>query len=621
MKILIIPFKLAAITAAVILLQFLPCSESHGAQQLLARVTVESDDVYIGQPFFMRITIIGSTDTERPDLSGLRDFNVRFRGGTNNSSHSVSIINGKVTRNVKREYIYNYTLTPLRSGVLEIPSISVRAEDRVLNTNSVRINVKEPQETEDFKLRLRLSENSCYVGEPVLLNVTWYLRKDVRSFEFTAPFLETEYFEIEEPDVEIENSKQYFRVPISDYEFIAEKGRDTLAAKSYASLKFSLAITPVKPGVFTIPEFIVSCETGSSVRDRFFKDFFSEGIPGRQNRQKKYVIPSNTPTLNVRELPLEGRPAGFTGHIGKYSISASAEPLEVNIGDPITLKVTLEGPEYLDNVVLPPLSSMEGFTDNFKIPDERASGQVENGKKVFTQTIRPVNADVSQIPPVRIISFDTDAGQYRTVKTDPIPLTVNPTRIVKASDAEGISRSGEVSALESWKDGIAYNYEGGEVLAKRDYGFSAVISRGWNVLIISLPPALFLLILSGTMVVRRRESDPLGKRSRRAFRVLRRRLSGIRKSSPGDQDTHGEVLEALKEYFAGKLCRRSLSMTTDEIEQELIRREVDPDAISSLREVLEQCEAGTYAGQRGSGDTDIITGRVEKLIKRIDKQI
>ena len=610
----------AAVLAAITLLTGRSVLAS---EQILARVTVESNEVYVGEPFLMRITIIGSTETERPDLSVLEGFEVKFQGGANNSSHSVSIINGKVTRNVKREYIYNYQLTPLRAGNLEIPSIPVKAGGRILQSNSVRIKVRKPQETEDFKLRLRLSQNECYAGEPVLLKVTWYLRKDIRSFEFTAPFLATDKFDIEEPEVELDKRKQYFRVPVAGYEFIAEKGRDTLAARSYATLGFSMAITPREPGLFIIPEFIVACETGSSIRDRFFEDFFSEGFQTGRDRSRKYVIPSNTPTLKVKPLPLEGRPEGFAGHIGKYRISAEAEPLEVNIGDPITLRVTLEGPEFLDNVTLPPLSGMEGFPENFKIPEERAAGQVENGKKVFTQTIRPVSADVSEIPPVRIVSFDTGSGKYRTVKTDPIKLTVNPTRIVKAADAEGTSMNGQVSALESWKDGIAYNYEGSQVLARKDYGLSAAISRWWHMVIISVPPAAFFIILISTVLARKSRSDPMGKRSRRAFKELKAKLSDIRKSGSKGPEACSGIMEAFKEYFACKLCRQTLSLTTGEIEHELRRRDIDRNTIESLRGIIEICEAGTYAGEmQGNGrDPESITRELEELIRRIEKKL
>ena len=202
------------------------------SDEIIARTTVESNNVYVGESFLMQITVMNSTDAERPDLNGLEGFDVEFAGGSNNSSQSVSIVNGSFSRTVKKEYVFTYRLTPRKAGVLNIPSFTVKVGSTNLKTNALAINARDPEETEDFKLRLRLSRKSCYVGEPVILSVVWYLRNDVSSFHVTAPFLETTAFDIEKPEVVIDQNKKYFRVPIRGEEFIALKGSGTLEGES-----------------------------------------------------------------------------------------------------------------------------------------------------------------------------------------------------------------------------------------------------------------------------------------------------------------------------------------------------------------------------------------------------
>mgnify|MGYP001039917717 CR=1 FL=1 len=46
----------------------------------------------------------------------------------------------------------------------------------------------------------------------------------------------------------------------------------------------------------------------------------------------------------------------FAGWVGRFQVEASASPTEVSIGDPVTLAVSVSGPEYLDNVELPALA-------------------------------------------------------------------------------------------------------------------------------------------------------------------------------------------------------------------------------------------------------------------------
>ncbi len=601
------------IVAAAIFTLFFLSGYCEAEEQLMARVSVESKDVYVGEPFLMRVTVMGSTDAEKPDFSSLDGCEVEFAGGSNNSSHSVSIINGKVSRTVKKEYVFSYRLTPLRAGVLTIASVDVKVEGRVLRTNKVAVNVRNPEESEDFKLRIRLSREECYVGEPVLLDVTWYLGKDVNSFNFTAPLLDGEDFDVEVPDVDVTRDKQYFRVPIGKREFIAEKGRGTLEGRSYATLEFSVALIPRRPGVFTMPEFIVACETGGGLSTGdFFDNFFSRGF-GRRERRRKYVVPSNTPTISVKELPLKGRPRDFAGHVGQYDISVSASPLEVNVGDPITLTVVLSGPDYLENVKLPPLESMNGFAGDFKIPEERASGSVEGDKKVFTQTIRAKREDIDRIPAVGFVSFDTRKGEYVEVSSQPIPLKVNPTRVVTAGDAEGIDSPSGRSALEQWKEGIAYNYEGEELLADSEYGFEAQLSRWWNVLFLVLAPVLFTVLLAGRAVINKRRSDPLSGKAKEARKVFLKRLKGMEKCvAGGDRAVYAELLEAFKEFLGSKLRRPGSALTAHDVRVLLAEEGVPEGIVESAKKIFEVCEAGTYAGS-ASGEMDEVEAVVEEV--------
>ena len=167
---------------------------------------------------------------------------------------------------------------------------------------------------------------------------------------------------------------------------------------------------------------------GDRFGDDFFSDFFNRGSQGVY---RKKVIESNALSLKVLDVPEEGKPENFAGHIGTYRIYAQASPTEVNVGDPITLQVALSGPVYLNHVTLPPLGEQKALSKDFKIPDERAAGKTVGGsKKVFTQTIRAMRQSVDEIPAIELPYFDTETAQYRIAKTEPIPIHVRPTKIV-----------------------------------------------------------------------------------------------------------------------------------------------------------------------------------------------
>lgn len=596
------------------------------ADDIRVITNVETRDVYTGESFLMQITVDGSDEAIPPDFSSVKGFTIEYVGGSNNSSQSISIINGRVKRTVKKGFVFTYRLTPRESGRLVIPSLDIHVAGIVFKTKPITITVKKPEETEDFKLRIRLSRETCYVGEPVILTVAWYLNRDIESFSFTAPILDNPAFDFDTPEVKIDPSRKYFRIPIGGGEVIAEKGKGILDGEQYVMLAFSIALFPKQAGTFIIPEFIVACESGTGIRNRmdFFNDFFSDSYSGRwRGSLKKYVVPSNRLSLKVKDLPVEGCPAGFAGHVGGFHIETAAEPVEVNVGDPITLKIILEGPDYPGRIDLPPLSEQKGMTGNFKIPDDRADGKIEGKKKVFTQTLRVKHDGVTEIPSIRIVYFDTEKERYMTAESDPIPLVVRTTRIVTASDAEGIERSVTGSPLEKWKEGIAYNYEGPEVIVSRKAGIQSIPTDTRLLLFLILPPAIFVLVAIIRRSVIGRSSDLEARKAKGALKRLNGMLDLIR---PGEDlssgQFNGKVMDALKEYLGDKLHRSGAALTAGEVDKLLRERGVEAEVRNSVKKVLEICEQGAYAGSMADGMTrEEIVRQVRESARKLGRII
>ncbi len=589
-----------AIGAFAILASLVIGAASAAAEEVVVQAYVESETVYMGETFVYQLVVDGADNATPPDVSAFGpDFAAQYLGGQNSSSQSITVINGKMQRQVQRRFILQFSLTPKRKGRLTIPAVPVKVKGQTYNANAVVVGVDTPVETQDFKLRMSLSRSTCYVGEPVMLTVTWYIGRDVEEFVFSMPVLGSADFDIETPEVAIDQSKKYYRIPVGGQEVIAEKGTGTLDGRNYATISFKKALFPKRAGTLVIPESSVQCAAVSgSLRGRdFFDDFFSDGFFGaRRGAMKKYVVPSNNLVLGVKELPREGRPANFAGHIGEYRISASASPLDVSVGDPITLKVTLTGPDYLGHVDLPPLGNQTELATYFKIPDERADGKIAGKSKVFTQTIRAKNESVKEIPPIALAYFDTKKGRYETISTAPIPIVVHSTKVVTAVDAEGSSSGPLGSPLEGWKEGIAYNYEGAGVLKPQQFGLvSALSSPSWLAALF-LPLAAYAALLTTTIARRRREADVEGRAARSAYRRLKRRLDAIAKQDVSGAPLCEQVLGAMRDYLGDKLATAGSTLTTGDVVRILGEKGAPSEAIAAMREVMGSCEAGAYAG-------------------------
>ena len=593
------------------------------AQQFSVQAAIEKNQVFVGESFVFQIQIEGSDSPEKPDVSAISDFTIQELGGQQNSSQSMTIINGQVNQVVKRGYIFSYRLTPKREGRLSIPSISVSADGKSMATRPIAIQATPPSETNDFKLRMSLSERKAYVGQPVTLTTTWYVGKDVREFSFNVPALDDDRFDVagSDPVVDQNRRDRYVAIPLGDSQIIGEKGKGSLEGKEYVTVRFSRTLIPKRAGNIALPTATVTCQTlkgysqnrGRRSNDFFGSDFFGMG---RRAVYETAVVPSNSPALQVLKLPTTGRPAGFSGLVGKYKIAAEATPSEMNVGDPITLTVKISGPPYLGNVRLPPLATQSNLNRDFKIPQERAPGTLKSGGMVFTQTIRARHSEIDRIPPIELTYFDPASGQYQRAGTEAIPITVASAKIVTARDAEGIAISGSVQTeLESLEGGIAANYEDFDALQVQAWGPVAWLhSAAWASLIF-LPPLTYAGLLAFVVFSRRRDSDPAQRLARQAFRALSKDLKAIDVKgmdtvpSVDAAEQDAALLQALRQYLGNRVGLAPGALTFADVEQRLTERGVDRGLIQILNNLFERCEAGRYAGGTLGGQTGTETAR------------
>ncbi len=581
------------------------------AQAFRAQGAVQKTEVFQGEPFVFQIQVEGSDAPDKPDVSGLTDFQVREMGGQQNSSQSMTIVNGQVNKVVRRGYVFSYRLTPKRSGTLRIPAIAVSAEGKTARTAPIAIRVVPPVETDDFKLRMSLSERTAYVGQPVALTVTWYVGKDVREFSFDVPVLKDPRFRVvgSDPKVTQAQADKYVRVPLADGEVIGERGRGTLDGRDYLTVRFRRVLIPSEAGKLRLPQAVATCQAQSGRRQRrrgILDDFFSEDFFRLRSRAvyETAVAPSNRPVLEVLDLPARGRPPGFSGLVGKYSIAAEAAPTEVNVGDPITVTLKISGPRYLGNVDLPALGSQPALARHFKIPSERSPGTVKGRAKVFKQTLRARHADVERIPPIELSYFDVETGRYQRATTDEIPLTVNAARIVTARDAEGFAELGTVQTeLETLEGGIAHNYEDFDALANKAYGPTAWLASPLWATLIFVPPLAYGGLFAFVVVTKKRNADPELRRAREAFKKLTRSLEGIGNASAEDAEADAVLLEALRQYLGDRLGLSAGALTPTDAEKELSSRGVSTEAMAEWKRLFERCEAGRYAGGALGGTT------------------
>ena len=566
-----------------------------GAAELRVYANVDtSKDIYAGEQFNLQIIIDGYDQPGQVDLTPLSAYNPRSAGGGNTSQTSISIINGRTTTNAVRRYVMNYTLTAGQAGTIRIPALAVTVDGKSYKTNPVELNVAQPGTTDQLELETTLSQQQCYEGQAVVLTVKFYVYANVGDYQFDIPALTNDAFYVEDRDA----TKQYK---------VNRRNKEAIL------LTFSKVLIPKQAGDYDLGASSVSADVavGRARSRNSFDDFFQNNV-----QYKRFAVSAQPLKLSVLPLPQQDKPAWFYGLVGQYTISAAAAPTKASVGDPITLTIKIGG-NYLKPVQWPELEKIAGLSENFKMPSQKSSPTVENGFKIFTQTIRPANDKVTEIPSIPLAYFDADKGQYVIAKTDPIKLEVSPTKILTTADVEGRDFTPAGKEVEAVKKGISANYESPDCLQNVRFSLaSAITSLGY---LVGWATPLLLLVTSvwAKALVHTTPEQVARKRRRNAANRAVSRLKGI---PPAQLQNHCELIaEAMKQYIGERFDKVAGSLTADDCMQTIIDRTGDSASANRYKDIVSRCDAGRYAPMQQQLDSTTID-EVVRLIRVIEKE-
>jgi hypothetical protein len=603
-KYVIIIFALAA-----------PLSDKAIAQiRVLAQVD-SSRDIYVGESFTYNIIIDGENKPGQVDLTPLARYNPQSAGNRDVSQTSISIISGKTTQKVIKRYVMSYSLSAEQAGRIQLPAVAVTLGGKTYQTNPVQVNILKPGTTDRLDLEVILSEQRCYVGQPVILTVRFYISADIGDFQFNIPVFNSNAFYIEDPDVSNQQVKQY-RLNTGMTVFV-NQSRVTHKGKDAILLSFSKVLIPKYSGKIEIGATSVSADVvvgRARSRDSLFDDF---GFYGSRKQYKRFMVTSAPGTLMVLPLPKEAKPAIFYGLVGRYTISTSATPTKVNVGDPITLTIKVGGSKYLKPVQWPALEQISGLASNFKIPSQKSSATIQNGFKVFTQTIRANNDKVTAIPPVPLAFFDPDKGKYIVAKTEPIKLEVAPTKILTDADLEGRDFTLVNKEVEALKKGLSANYEGPDVLRNMSFSPLAATVRPQYVVLWAVP--LLGLIVSSSIKLFMQTSPEKAalKCKRSALGKAAKQLKKISSARP--QQRHELLASIMKQYLGERFDKMAGSLTADDCHEVIITTTHDTQIADKYRDIIIDCEAARYASIDANVGAEQIR-EVVALIRSIEKK-
>lgn len=541
------------------------------------------------------VEVVNPTQASAPTPPRTSDFRIRLRSNRPNSS--ISIINGVTTAS----YTYVYEVRPLRQGRLTLPPFTLQDGGRVYRTRPVVIHVGKGAGPPELFCEVLVPRDTVYVGEAVALTLRVWVRKFTQRGIGTLDASTT--FQLSDSDG---SSFGVFEDAVAQtprYDQARKRDAQGIAYEYYRFM-WDTTVYPKATGPLDVGRVVIAWR---------YPTRLSRGVFGglRFSRPPRRLQVSPTaPRVQVKAVPLEGRPGDFNGAIGRFTIETRAKPTRVPVGDPITLTMVIRGDVPLERLRAPKLSAVPDLVRDFEISGESLAGEVRKDRKVFSQTIRALRQDVAEIPPLPMSFFNPETGRYETHWSDAIAIEVLPARRLNLPvDAETPAGAPPPAALVESAAGLRANYaDVDRMLADQSVGFGKGI-----VALLGGLPVLYLFTWIAVRRSARFRRDVALRRRARAYATAKRALRG------GNSRTDpARVAGAVLRYVADRCNVPPAGLTRGDALRLLSEREVPDETRTALDAFLEALESARYAGtSRIEGDG--MVSKARELIQELER--
>ena len=301
------------------------------------------------------------------------------------SSNATNIINGKVTKKIKK----TYSFYPTKDFIL--PSFETLIDGKNYKTNEEKITIQKALKTQSniFDFNIKTNNSDLYIGENFILTMVFKYKKDVDILDLTfdQPNFENFWYK------QIDNSKKY------------EDGDFTVFEIKFLMFALKKGIQKIEPlGI------------NAQIMDNNSYSVFSS------TRNKK--IYSNELEFDIKSLP------DNINLIGNFDISASVDKLIVKKGEAVSFKLNIKGKGNIDD-----LPDIKLPIDDVTIYENKPLVRTQTSNNEYSGEWEKVYSIITNksftIPSIKIDYFDKNLSKTISKQTDIFNIEVLDEEIKK----------------------------------------------------------------------------------------------------------------------------------------------------------------------------------------------
>ena len=497
------------------------------------------------------------------------------------SGPSQSISQSWVNGNASFSQSYSYIVKPLKKGEFLIPAASIKLNNKILTSKSVKVIVLDPVEIpkdpndpnyiaqQNVHLVAEISKSSPYVGEGIYVEYRLYVSQNisVRDFSYTDS---PQYNGFWNQDIKIRG-------------LTTQNGTYNGEQYRYVVLQKALLI-PTKSGKLTIDpiemDIVIGVPTGRG-------DFF--GNPIVKNVTKSFA--SAKKFIRSKDLPIEGKPESFNGAVGDFNFIVSSSKNILKSNETATVSVKVTGNGNLKLFELPEIktpSELEVFTPEQKEKINVTSRGIR-GSVTKNYTVVPQFKGKYKVPSTEFSYFDLKEKKYVRLTSEDIFVDVlEGKELVTDSDLASNSKKDIVATGANFR----YIQTSSTFSLANESGF---YTSKFYYLILILP---LLFIPIGILIAKRNEArsnDVLGNKLRKADRLAKKYLSEAKKQLGTKEAFYVALEKALHNYLKAKLRIETSDISKEKITELLKRKSVNESTIRSFIEVFNSCDMARYS--------------------------
>ena len=528
----------------------------------------------------------------------------RVVGGPNQSI-SNSWINGK--RSFSKTY--SYFLSPQTRGKVTIAQATIEIEGETYKTLPIEVEVTTAVEvpkdgnnadyvaSENVHLVAEVSNANPYLNEAITVTYKLYVSHDVS--------ITSQWREIDTPkyaDFWSQNIDNKNNFKVYDGKYNGEDYR-------YVVLRTTV-LYPQKTGKLDIEPLTLDIPIDVQGNRR---DIFGRRVMERVNK----TISAGNRTIDVKPLPLDGKPDGFNGAVGDFAFDVKTNKTKLDANESLQLDVKVSGKGNLKLFTAP----------SIKLPNTLEVYEPEHSESVNTTiagmqgsitdsyTVVPQFKGTYPVNPITFSFFDPKTEKYRTLTSKEFTIDVENGPISSATASTNSNDSKKEVVLS--KDNFKYIKLNSNLtpIAQEEFFQSALF---WSLL-----GGPFLLIPIFILAGKKRKTrlnDVEGNKLRRANKLAKKYLSEAKKNISNPVAFYESLERALHNYLKAKLSIETSEMEKSFISKMLLERNVEAPVVEKFIGLLKSCEYARYAST-STASVQQDYNKAAEIISTIDKQI